>query len=112
MEIRPRIIRSYKAPDGREPFERWLDSLRDKKAQAIILERLNRVRLGNFGDSRHLGEGVYELRIHYGPGYRVYFGELDEVIIVLLCGGAKRAQNRDIQRARDYWQELRNRAYE
>ena len=99
-------------PNGREPFEEWLDSLRDKKAQAIILERLNRLRLGNFGDCRHLGEGVYELRMHYGPGYRVYFGDLDGEIVILLCGGSKRSQRQDIKRAKEYWQELRNRAYE
>ena len=112
MEIRPRIVRNYRTLDGREPFEEWLDSLRDKKAQAIVLERLNRVRLGNLGDCRHLGGGVYELRIHYGTGYRVYFGDLDGEIVILLCGGAKRTQKRDIKKAGEYWQELRSRAYE
>ena len=112
MEIGHRIIRNYATTSGREPFEEWLDSLRDKKTQAIVLERLNRLRLGNFGDCRHLGEGIYELRIHYGPGYRIYFGELDKVIVILLCGGAKRTQKRDVKRAREYWQELRNRTYE
>ena len=112
MGIRPRTIRNYATSNGREPFEEWLDSLRDKKSQAIVLERLNRVRLGNFGDCRHLGEGVYELRIHYGPGYRVYFGELDEVIVILLCGGTKGTQKLDIKKARGYWQELRKRIHE
>ena len=112
MEIRPRTIRNYVTSNGFEPFEEWLDSLRDKKVQAIVLERLNRVRLGNLGDCRHLGEGVHELRIHYGPGYRVYFGELGEVIVILLCGGTKGTQKRDIKRARGYWQELRKRTYE
>jgi putative addiction module killer protein len=109
METRAWIIRNYTTPDGREPFEEWLDSLRDKKVQAIVLERLNRVRLGNFGDCRHLEEGVYELRIHYGPGYRVYFGEFENVIVILLCGGTRRTQKRDIQRAKAYWQELKKR---
>lgn len=112
MEVRPRIVRNYINPNGRKPFEEWLDSLRDKKDQAIVLERLNRVRLGNFGDCRHLGEGIYELRINYGPGYRIYFGDLDNEIVILLCGGAKRTQRRDIERAREHWRELRNRAYE
>jgi putative addiction module killer protein len=110
METRARIIRNYTTPDGREPFEEWLDSLRDKKVQAIVLERLNRVRLGNFGDCRHLEEGVYELRIHYGPGYRVYFGEFENVIVILFCGGTKRTQKRDMQRAKAYWQELKKRS--
>ena len=109
METRAWIIRNYTTPDGREPFEEWLDSLRDKKVQAIVLERLNRVRLGNFGDCRHLEEGVYELRIHYGPGYRIYFGEFENVIVILLCGGTKRTQKRDIQRAKAYFQELKKR---
>ena len=112
MEIRPRVVRNYITPDKRVPFEEWLDSLRDKKTQAIVLERLNRVRLGNFGDCRHLGEGIYELRIHYEPGYRIYFGDLGGEVVILLCGGGKRTQNRDVKRAREYWQELRNRAYE
>jgi putative addiction module killer protein len=112
MESRPRNIRNYVTPDGREPFEEWIDSLKDKKSQAIVLGRLNRVRLGNIGDCRHLSEGIYELRIHYGPGYRIYFGDLDGIIVILLCGGDKRTQKRDIKRAREYWQELRNRIYE
>ncbi len=71
MESRSRNIRNYVTPDGREPFEEWIDSLKDKKSQAIVLGRLSRVRLGNLGDCRHLSEGIYELRIHYGPGYLV-----------------------------------------
>jgi len=112
MEIKPREIRDYVTPDGRVPFKEWLNSLQDKKAQTVVLNRINRVQLGNFGDCRHLGEGVYELRVHYGPGYRVYFGELEGVIVILLCGGTKRSQSRDIKRAKEYWLELRNRNYE
>jgi putative addiction module killer protein len=110
MEARSRIIRNYKTPDGGEPFEEWFVSLKDKNAKAKILERINRVRLGNFGDCKSLGESIFELRIHYGPGYRIYFGDLDGVIVILLCGGTKRTQNRDINKAREYWQELKNRA--
>jgi len=91
------------------PFKEWLNSLQDGKTQTIILNRINRVRLGNLGDCKYLDEGVHELRIHYGPGYRVYFGELDDVIVILLCGGTKRSQSRDIKRAKEYWLELRNR---
>jgi len=67
------------------------------------------VRLGNFGDCKSLSESIFELRIHYGSGYRVYFGDLDGVIVILLCGGTKRTQNQDINKAREYWQELKNR---
>lgn len=109
MEIRPRIVRNYETPDGREPFEEWFISLNDKNAKAKILERFNRVRLGNFGDCRGLGEGIYELRIHYGSGYRIYFGDLDGVIVILLCGGTKRTQNQDIDKAREYWRDLKGR---
>ncbi|MBD3183410.1 type II toxin-antitoxin system RelE/ParE family toxin [Candidatus Poribacteria bacterium] len=112
MEIKPRIIRNYVTPEGREPFEDWLDSLKDKKTQALVLERLNRIRLGNPGDCKHLDKGLYELRVHYGPGYRIYFGDLDGVIVILLCGGTKSSQNRDIKRAREYWQELKERTDE
>ena len=73
----------------------------------MIRVRINRLRQGNLGDCRHLDEGVYELRIHYGPGYRVYFGDLDGETIILLCGGDKRTQKRDIQKAKEYWRELR-----
>jgi putative addiction module killer protein len=109
MEARPRVIRNYKTPDGLEPFEEWFGALRDKNAKARVLERINRVRLGNFGDCKSLSESIFELRIHYGPGYRIYFGDLDGVIVILLCGGTKRTQNQDINKAREYWQELRNR---
>ena len=58
------------------------------------------------------GEGVFELRIHYGPGYRVYYGELERVVVILLCGGTKRSQSRDIERAKMYWQDLRSRSHD
>jgi putative addiction module killer protein len=112
MEARPREIRNYITPDGRAPFKEWLNSLQDKKTQTVVLNRLNRVQLGNFGDCKHLGEGVYELRIHYGSGYRVYFGDLEGIIVLLLCGGTKRSQSKDIKRAKEYWLELGNRNYE
>ncbi len=85
-----------------------LQSITDTKTRAIIRTRLNRVRMGNFGDSKSLGDDVYELRVHYSPGYRIYFAEWDGTIIILLCGGSKRSQNRDIRRAKEYWQGLRS----
>ncbi len=71
--------------------------------------RLDRVSLGNFGDCRSVGEGVQELRIDYGPGYRVYFGQLGSTIVLLLCGGDKSAQAKDINLAHYYWSEYRGR---
>lgn len=89
MEVQPRDIQQYQIPDGKVPFSEWLDSLRDLKAKFKIDRRLDRVGTGNFGDYRSVGEGVYELRVNYGPGYRVYFGQVEETIVLLLIGGDK-----------------------
>lgn len=90
---------------GRAPFEIWLLGLKDIHGRAIIRKRLNRVRLGNFGDAKPVGGGVMELRIDFGPGYRVYFGEDGIRIVVLLCGGEKSSQGKDIERAKEFWTE-------
>lgn len=87
-------------------FDKWLAGLRDAKGKARILARLESVRLGNLGDSKSLGGGLHELRVHAGPGYRVYFIQRREVLIVLLCGGDKSSQQRDIARARRLHEEL------
>lgn len=100
---RERELVEYREPGGTIPFRRWLDRLRDVRARARIDARLLRVRLGNFGDSKAVGGGVQELRIDYGPGYRVYFGLDGERIVVLLVGGSKATQTSDIARAKQYW---------
>ena len=82
-----------------EVYATWLDSLRDVRARARVLVRVERLAAGNPGDVRTVGEGVSELRIDYGPGYRVYFKKRDRTIIVLLAGGDKRTQSRDIETA-------------
>jgi putative addiction module killer protein len=105
VEAQPREIRNYLTEDGRSPFEEWLDALRDTRAIDKIEKRLKRVALGNFGDYRSVGEGVYELRIDYGPGYRVYFGQVGSTIVLLLCGGDKSTQEQDILRAKEYWRD-------
>ena len=112
MEVIPRRVRNYVTPEGREPYEEWVNSYRNRKTRAIIRERVNRLHLGNFGDYKRLTADLYELRIHYGPGYRVYFGMVDRVIVILLCGGSKKTQRRDIERAKEYWEELRRRTNE
>ena len=109
MQVELRIIRNYVTKNGVEPFGLWVNSLKNKKVQAIVFERLNRIRLGNFGDCHHLGQGLQELRIHFGSGYRLYFGEAGKTIIVLLCAGDKRSQRADIKKAKEYWQEFKNR---
>ena len=83
-----------------EIFVDWLDNLRDNRARTRIIARLDRMQMGNFGDVRPVGGGVNELRIHYGPGYRVYFVQRGPVIVILLCGGDKRTQQADIAKAK------------
>ena len=101
----PREIETYRTKNGREPFTEWFNTIRDTRAQTRIRGRLDRLEKGNFGDCASVGEGVFELRFHFGPGYRIYFGEMDRTIVLLLCGGDKSTQTRDIQRAKGYWLE-------
>jgi len=82
-----------------EVFAAWLKGLRDRRARDRILARIDRLSLGNAGDVGPVGEGVAEMRIHYGPGYRMYFTQRGDTVVILLCGGDKRTQARDIMRA-------------
>ncbi len=104
MEARPREIRIYETADGRKPFADWVDRLRGLQIHGKILTRLDRVQKGNFGDCRAVGEGLAELRIDFGPGYRVYFGR-DGDQVVLLAGGTKGTQASDIAKAKEYWRD-------
>jgi putative addiction module killer protein len=99
----------YQREDGREPVTEWLESIRDKTAQARIRVRLRHLQAGNFGDCQPVGNGVLELRVHLGAGYRVYFGRRGERVVILLCGGDKRSQGRDIQTAKVYWTDWKRR---
>ena len=103
MEIRPRRLSKYETENGRCPFDEWLNGLKDKKSQAVITARLNRVIQGNMGLCRNLGDGISELKVDFGPGFRVYFGEDGDTIVVLLCGGDKSTQSRDIEKAKEFW---------
>ncbi len=109
MEVQPREIRRYITPDGRIPFTDWLNSLRDSGARFRINSRLKRVGLGNLGDYKSVGAGVFELRIDYGPGYRIYFGQVGKTVVLLLCGGDKSTQARDIVKAKEYWADYEKR---
>ena len=102
----------YETVEGKRPFGEWLLSLKDKNVRHRITIRLDRLIYGNFGDARQVGAGVSELRFHFGPGYRVYFGLDGEKIILLLSGGDKSSQGRDIQRAQQYWMDYLRRNYE
>ena len=101
--IHPRQLQFYRTPNGREPFAEWYDTIQDRSARSRIQKRLDQLENGNFGDCKSVGKGVFELRFHFGPGYRIYFGELNNTIILLLCGGDKSSQAADIARAKDYW---------
>lgn len=95
-----RQLRIYRLPDQRVPYIDWLDGLKDRQARQQIQARMGRLRLGNFGQKGSVGEGVQELKVDYGPGYRVYFGLDGQTIVVLLTGGDKSTQDDDIKEAK------------
>jgi len=99
----------YMDGNGHNIFGEWHENLRDIKARTAIDRRLTRLELGNFGDVKPVGEGVCELRIHYGAGYRVYYAKTGTTIILLLCGGDKSTQSKDIKRACAYWEDWQKR---
>ena len=92
----PRDIEVYETLNGQVPFTEWFASIQDTKTQTRIRGRLDRLEKRNFGDCESVGSGVFELRLHFGPGYRIYFGEVGRTIVLLLCGGDKSTQARDI----------------
>src|SRR5574337_1429446 len=94
--------RQYQTADGRTPFAEWLKALRDRQAVSAITALLTHLAAGNRGDWKSTGAGVLELRIDTGPGYRVYCGQDGKTLVLLLCGGDKRTQAKDIERAHDY----------
>lgn len=95
IDMTQRTIRTTKS------FSKWLKALRDRKAQTIIAARIERIAAGNLGDVKPLGKGLNEVRINYGPGYRVYYTERDGAVVLLLAGGDKSTQSRDIAAARE-----------
>jgi putative addiction module killer protein len=105
----PKAVFVYCTRDGQLPFDDWLHGLRDQMAVARIVARIGRIRRGNLGDCKPVGEGVSELRVDYGPGYRVYFGQKGQALVILLCGGDKRKQVQDIQIAKGYWRDYQER---
>ena len=95
----------YQTKSGRVPFDKWVYDLRDKKTRRRIFRRIFRLQYGHYGDHRAVGDGVIELRFFFGAGYRVYFGEDGDKLVVLLIGGDKKSQSRDIQQAKAYWKD-------
>lgn len=102
-------IRHFLTRDGKDLYSEWHRRLRDTNAKIAIDRRINRIELGNFGDHKYCRDGVWELRIDIGPGYRVYYAISGAQVILLLCGGDKRTQSADIDRACEYWQDWRRR---
>jgi putative addiction module killer protein len=100
----------YRTAEGAEPYVEYVDSLKDRVGAAKIRIRVRRAELGNLGAHRGVGEGVIEMKIDFGPGYRVYFGIHGENTIILLCAGDKSSQEKDIRSALDYWRDYRRSA--
>jgi putative addiction module killer protein len=105
VETFPYTIAYYLTESGGKPFKEWLDGLKDVTARQKVRIRLDRVRLGNLGRNRSVGEGVFELKIDCGPGYRVYYAVEKKTIVLLLMGGDKASQRKDIALAQAYWRD-------
>lgn len=109
MDISPIELRYYQTGGGNCPFRDWLYSL-DITAQVIIDARLVRIRRGLFGDNKYLGGGVYEIRLDTGPGYRLYYGKDGRTVVILISGGTKKGQDKDIEDAKWNWADYSRRA--
>lgn len=105
-------LKVYGTRNGEEPLTRWLGELKDQKARIAIRMRLDRMLLGNFGYCEPVGEGVSEMKIDLGPGYRIYYGMIGRTIVLLLCGGDKKTQNKDIRRALEFFRDHKQREKE
>jgi putative addiction module killer protein len=101
-------IREYQEQGGASPFRRWFDSLNAEAARKVTTA-LYRIGLGNFSNAKGVGGGVYECRINFGPGYRIYFAKDAQLIVILLGGGTKQRQHGDIKLARDRWEDYKRR---
>ena len=112
MNKNNKILRNYITQSGKVPFLDWLNGIKDSVTRHRIRRRLDRVELGHYGVYKALGDGICELKLDFGPGYRIYFAEHDEIIVILLCGGNKSSQVKDINTAKMYWQELLERSDE
>ena len=99
----------YQQDQGQRPYEKWFQGLRDKRAKSRIAQRLRQVENGTLGDWKSVGEGVLELRIDVGAGYRIYCGRHGDTFVILLCGGDKARQSTDIARAKGFWADWKRR---
>jgi putative addiction module killer protein len=104
MLVKERKILEYRNPKGNNVFRQWLFSIADKKSREIIDSRILRLKTGNLGDFKNLGSGIYELRIDFGGGFRLYFGQIDSETLILLSGGRKKSQSSDILKSYELWE--------
>jgi putative addiction module killer protein len=102
-------VRRYLTESGQDVFGEWLAGLKDARARAKVATRVARLAAENFGDCKPLREGVWELRVDWGPGYRVYYAMVEQSCVLLLCGGDKRKQAADIKRAVSFWKDYQQR---
>lgn len=102
-------IRHYLTVSGRDPYQQWLDKLMDLKGRVAIQRRIDRLTEENFGDHKFCQDGVWELRVDFGPGYRVYYTLEGKTIVLLLCGGSKRTQSAGVKEAVRYWRDYQRR---
>ncbi len=102
-------IEHYLTEAGQDLYQEWVERLRDRSARARITARVNRMAAGAFGDSKPVGDGVWELRVDWGPGYRVYYAQAGKALVLLLLGGDKRRQQADIDKAIDCWSDYQRR---
>ena len=102
-------IEHYREANGHVPFQEWIDGVKDKRTKARIAFRLAKVAAGNFGDCKPCRDGVWELREDFGPGYRIYYARSGKTVVLLLCGGDKRSQHADIERAVACWKDYQRR---
>jgi putative addiction module killer protein len=99
----------YLTSNGEDPYQQWLERLKDRTAKARVTMRINRIAAGAFGDCKPIRDGVWELRVDHGPGYRVYYAQAGKQLVLLLLGGSKRCQQADIQKAIDFWNDFQRR---
>ena len=109
MESQERTVIYYETSDGKKPVQEWLYALKDVMVRTKLRVRIDRVKLGNFGKCAPVSQGVMELKLDFGPGYRIYFGQMGQTLIVLLCGGDKSTQSKDIKKAQEYWADYKRR---
>lgn len=98
-------VKVYKTNAGVEPLSEWLSQIKDVKTKSILMRNLTKLQTGLLGNTEAVGDGVSELKVHYGGGYRIYYGHDGNELIVVLCGGAKGSQKKDISKAKEYWRE-------